>query len=247
MLSKFWVPKVSIILAVLGLTACDDVGSSHNDQQAEYEANRLVRGNDAIADCIATQCRTLNIDGMKLEDYAVINTMTHVTVLMASRTTLADLSDIQALTHLEELHISYSPISDLSGLENFTKLRLLHAEGLPDALNITPVGSLTNLRELALGNIGEGDDVSFIRNMRKLENLILHWRGVDADLSVLRNHPALRNIDLSGALPAEQDDLLKIPNLDAINLNGAFPVDPNVAEELKSRGVYEEMDVMIVC
>jgi len=251
--------KISFILAgsalvFAGLVACDQVNEA-NDAAAR-EAEALRRGEATLAACIESQCETLDIDGMRLADYAVINGLTHVKVLMASRTGFDDLADIADMQQLTELHITDTDITDLTGLASFPKLKVLHFEGMPAGVDISPIGQLTRLKELALGGLGEGSDPSFIKTLRRLENLKITWVGVNADLSIFRKHPSLRTVDIFGTLPEDQSALLTMRKLQSINVfendrgwtyNNGHTLDPEIRQELERRGVFELLEVYVVC
>ena len=231
---------------LLSLAACEQIIEA-NDAAAR-EAEALTRGEATLAACIESRCEVLDIDGMRLEDYTVINGLTHVKVLMASRTGFDDLADIADMRQLTELHITDTGITDLTGLASFPKLKVLHFERMPAGVDISYIGQLNGLKELALGDLGEGHNASFIKTLRRLENLKITWVGVDADLSILRNHPSLRMVDIYGILPAEQSALLTLRKLESITF--FWDVDglnPAVSEELERRGVLGVAPPMIVC
>jgi len=240
---------------LLSLAACDQIIEAND--AAEREAEALMRGEAALTAFIVSQCETLNIDGMRLEDYSVINGLTHVKVLMASRTGLDDLADIADMHQLTQLHITDTEITDLTGLVNFPKLKVLHFERMPEGVDISPIGQLNGLKELALGGLGESSDASFIKALRRLENLKIRWVGVDADLSIFQNHPSLRTVDIFGRLPAEQSALLTMRKLESINFNRSmtglgeyandYTLNPEIREELERRGVFEHFVVYVVC
>ena len=251
MLRKILHSTLGAAIMVLGLAACDQMLGGETDAQrtareAEWQANMLIRGNAALEACIASQCKVLNIDGMRLEDFTVLNGLTHVTVLMASRTNFDNLNDISEMRQLKELHITSTSVADLTGLDHFPRLKVLHVDGLDPSVDISPVAQLTGLTDLAIGVLNVDDDASFIQRMRRLENLVIYWQG-EADISVLRGHPSLRNVDILGVLPDDQSALLTMPKLKAIMIDNAYSLDPDIREELERRGVYEEDLTVIVC
>tara|TARA_R110000850_G_scaffold36863_1_gene97103 strand:+ start:112 stop:825 length:714 start_codon:yes stop_codon:yes gene_type:complete len=215
------------------------------ERQAERDAVALTRGNAALADCIVSQCEVLDIGGMRLEDYTAINALTHVKVLMASHTDFDDLGDISGMRQLTELHISNTKILDLTGLASFPHLSVLHFEyALPD-VDISPIGRLTSLTELAIGGLSETSDLSFIRNLRRLENLVARWGLGTADISFLRRHPSLRIVEIDARLPEDQSALLTMPRLDAIRLN-FFEINPDVRQKLIDRGLMSAVEPQVV-
>ncbi len=233
------------LLVFLSLVACEQANEA-NDAAAR-EAEALRRGEATLAACIESQCETLDIDGMRLPDYAVINGLTHVKVLMASRTGLDDLADIADMQQLTELHITDTNITDLTGLQTFPKLKVLHFERMSAGVDLSPIAQLTGLTELAVSELTETSDVSFIKNMRRLENLKISWLSGDADLSLLRGHPSLRNVDIDGSLPTDQSALLTMPKLESINFTFAFMLDIETREELERRGVFNYAETIVVC
>lgn len=238
---------IGVTIICLGLVACDEAREAKERAFMErYEAEILARGAETIADCITVQCTVLDIDGMRLEDYSVINGLSHVTVLMASRTSFDNLDDIKGMRQLEELHISSTSVSDLTGLENFPRLKVLHIEGAMTGMDMSPIAQLTGLRELAMGELDKDFDASFIQNMLQLEKLAYSRFGQTADISILRGHPSLQNIHIYGELPADQSALLTLPKLKIITLN-EVTLDPAVHDELESRGVFFSPRAYIVC
>ena len=254
MLKNIFMTLAGSAFVFAGLTACDDMlgNNEHEQWLAERHAAALVEGQEALAACIETRCKTLNIDGMALEDYTVINDLSHVTVLMASRTTLDDLADISGMAQLKELHITNTEISDLGGLAAFPQLQVLHFQNLPNGVAIAPIGSLTNLTELALGSVSGQADLSFVQNLRRLEKLKLSWSGTVADFAFLRGHPALKVLDIDGGLPTDQSALLTLPRLESIFVMlgmgfGGAPLDAEVRQELERRGTFSYNEAIVVC
>lgn len=238
--------KTWLALLCFGLlVACDQIIEAN--RTAQYEAASLARGNAALAACIAAECEVLDIDGMWLENFSVLNALPHVTVLMASRSNLASLEDISGMPQLKELHITRSDVTDLTGLKYLPQLTVLHIESAPVDTDFSPVAQLSGLKELAIGDLDSRTDASFIQNMRQLENLLISWRGDDADLSVLRGHPSLKNIVLNGPLPADQSALLSMPRLESIMINDDYSLDPAVRDALDNRGVLRVLPPVVVC
>lgn len=230
---------------VLSLVACDQVIEA-NDAAAR-EADALAQGEVTLAACIESQCEVLDIDGMRLADYTVINGLTHVKVLMASRAGFDDLADIADMQQLIELHLTDTDITDLTGVQNFPRLKVLHFERMSAGVDISPIAQLTGLTELALSELTETSDVSFVKNMRRLENLKISWLRGEADISILRGHPSLRNVDIDGSLPADQSALLTMRKLESINFTYAYMLNIETREELKRLGVFDYFETIVVC
>lgn len=241
-----------VLIPILGVASCDhlrDANAAHlREQRAiEREAEALSRGEATLAACIANKCEVLNLDGMKLDNYSVINDLQHVDVLMASRTNFSDLNEIAGMQHLVELHITSANVTDLSGLKNFPMLRVLHVEGTRPDVDKAPIAQLLNLTDLRMGNLDDSIDASFIQNMSKLENLHISWHGTDADISVLNGHPTLRNVEIGGQLPADQLVLLSMPKLETILFWRAGSLDEGIRKSLEDRGLLRLIPVAPVC
>jgi hypothetical protein len=136
----------------------------------KFQARR--RGMAELRKCIAQKCEVLNISGLSLRDYSVLNKLSHVTVLMASRSTFKDLEDISGMTQLKELHISSTSITSLDGLKYFPNLTLIHAENLSKSVDLAPISQLGGLTDLALGDLDSRDDAAFLQDLKRLENFV---------------------------------------------------------------------------
>ncbi|MGH1329865.1 MAG: hypothetical protein ACRBBK_03220 [Paracoccaceae bacterium] len=201
----------------------------------------------ALRKCIAQKCEVLNISGLSLRNYSVLNKLSHVTVLMASRSTLKDLEDISGMTQLKELHISSTSVTSLDGLKHFPNLTLLHAEYLSKSVDISPISQLGGLTDLALGNLASGDNAAYLQDLKRLKNLKISWAGKPSDLSALRGHPSLRNLEIwGGSLPQDQSALLTLRRLETIVVEGTS-LNDTVRKELDRRGVLRSDPVIIVC
>ncbi|MEO9863737.1 MAG: hypothetical protein ABJZ83_05305 [Yoonia sp.] len=258
MLGLKWSAIVALS-AVVTLGACEQIKDANRAglqrdreivrerQRISREIDALARGKATLAACIEARCRELNLDGMRLDDFSVINGLTHVTTLMMSRTNFDDLSDIKDLGHLKELHITSTDITDLEGLVYFPQLDVLHVEGTSPAVDKSPIAQLAGLSDLAMGNVGKGFDASFIQDMLLLEDLSISWHGSEADISVLRGHPTLKNVDIGGELPDDQSVLLTMPKLEAIMFYRADMLNDNVRDALNARGLLQLLPAVIVC
>jgi hypothetical protein len=257
-MSPFLLSGIVAVSAMLTLAACEQIKDANQagldrDRQivadrarVRTEAAQLALGEATLADCIATRCQTLNLDGQRLTDFSVVNDLDHVEALMVSRSNFDALADIQDMVQLKELHISYTDVRDLSLVSNFPSLTVLHFEGGAPEVDRSVVAQLTGLTDLALSNVDSDFDASFIRNMPRLENLII--RGWDTiDLQPLRNHPSLKNVEFSGELPADQSILLTIPRLEGIMFYNERELDDAIRETLDSRGQLRRLPPVVVC
>jgi hypothetical protein len=228
---------------VAGLVACSATTPDGGIAADPYEGGRTK-----VADCAATQCTRLDLDGVMLEDYTVLNEMTHITALMMSYSSFADLRAIAGMTQLTELHIGFTEVADLSGLAAFSNLTLLHAQNLSNVTDYSPVGRVRSLEELAIGDYGF-DQVAVVRDLPRLQRLLIEV-AVEADLSPMRAHPRLEVVDLGFSNVSDISVLTTLPRLRELGV-ASLTADPTLdatVATLTARGVsVEQRDVMIVC
>lgn len=242
-----------MLLAVTTLTACNSSSRPLTDEEraaraAERRAERLVRGETAVADCIAARCERLDLDGSRLNDFNVLNDLTHVKALMVSRTNFDDLGDIAGMPQLQELHISNTNVEDLSGIHIFSNLDILHMEALREKPSIEPLSTpaLTGLIELAL-TTEEDDSIAFIANMKSLKRLKFGW-GKVGDFEPLSGHPSLEQLSSDSDILRWQRGLLRLPRLREFHQgNGMRNLDSGIRETLQERGIYSFEPAVIVC
>jgi len=135
----------------------------------------------------------------------------------------------ESLDALEEMHElttlrlgGASSLRSLAPLARLPQLRVLGVESLRYVHDLTPLGSLLELRDLGVGGdwksprIAHVDSFGFLRNLKKLERLILHTIIVDdLDYSPLLSLDSLTEVrvmaargmrpthdELSAAIPA---------------------------------------------
>jgi Leucine-rich repeat (LRR) protein len=205
-------------------------------------------GAERVAECAATRCETLDLDGASLDDYRILSSMTHVRALMLSYTDFDDLADIAGMTQLEELHIGQTNLTDLSGLSQFPNLRLLHAQGFYYDPDLSPIGGLTNLRELAIG--GVSFDLALVNRLPRLTTLKVYYTGEPLDLTVLRGHPALATLDLGEAIVTTLQGLGSVPRLRTLTVPDPYNDEllETQIEALRQRGISVSFaPVVVVC
>lgn len=206
------------------------------------------RGAAIFAECVATQCKTLNLDGTSLEDYSTLGGLDHVTALMISYTDFGDLSDIAEMDQLTELHIGHTPLADLSGLSAFPNLRLLHAQYLREVSDYSAIGRLGGLEELVFGGRWVSD-ISFVSSLHSLRALDISYTTT-TDLSPLSGLHSLEVVEIGEAPVADLSPLLDLPNLKQIGIALGGRSDALLAqiEELRDRGVeVNELNYIVVC
>ncbi|NBT32228.1 MAG: leucine-rich repeat domain-containing protein [Rhodobacteraceae bacterium] len=249
--AKLKIPALILgsFLLSFGIVACvETTGSDPEAARAEHEATRLREGEAILSDCIATQCSTLDLDGKRLADYGAINGLTHVKVLMLSYTDFDDLSDIAGMTQLTELHIGQTALTDLSGLSSFPNLRLLHAQSNYSVSDFTPIGRLTTLEELAVGN-WQMTSAAFVGSLRRLKRLDVSVANLDTAQGIA-NHPSLEVLDIGEAAPPDLGFLTTIPHLKRLSIGEPYGNDAGAAvlDRLKARGVeVTRIEAVVVC
>jgi len=222
------------------MQADDPVADNWIEQQAERAKARLD-------ECIATQCATLDLDGLHLADYSQLAGLTHVTVLMISYTDFDDLSHIAGMTGLTELHIGSTKVRDLSGLAGFQNLRLLHAQGL-EVTDYAVLAALPRLNEMSVSveSTAQMAQVAAARGLRWLD-----MEGSrDFDLAPLAGHPGIEVLDLNESWNYEGlDALLSLPRLTTLSIEETVSDEDNATvEALETKGVEViALPIMIVC
>lgn len=207
-----------VFAASFTLVACLETGPTYDPAAAEAE--RLAVGEAAVAACIASECARLDLDGARLADYSVLAGMTHVTALMLSRTDFSDLADIAAMGQLTELHIADSKVASLAGLSAFPRLKVLHAHMLNDVADFTPIGGLSQLEELSVGNWKDGS-VPYIANLRNLKRLNLSSMRLVSTAGLV-NHPSLETLDFGEQVLDDLAFLTTIPRLKVLSLGAPY-------------------------
>ncbi len=244
------------LASVFVTAACSAVmeksqASARQIRQEQHEAQLLEKGEKALAACIRARCETLDIDGMRLDDFTVLNDLDHVTSIMMSRTNFDDLNDISGMSQLTELHISSSKVSDLDGLHHFPNLTLLHAQGLRSetTIDVTPVRDAKNLTELALWTLEDVDAVEVIQELPNLERLVVDWKGTEGSLAFLKGHPSLKYLEIGGARASDYSALLGLAKLETFSFIGypRLELDPNIVRGLENRGVTITEVLLVMC
>lgn len=137
----------------------------------------------------------------------------------------ADLEPIRGMRNLRSLHFQSLPsVKTLEPLTNHPAITSLVLEGLRDAHDMGPIGTIPHLRKLNLGGdsnslrISHIDSLDFVRGLPDLEELLLQCLTVDSlDYSPLLS---LKKLKLSwvkksrGMMPAYEDLAEALPGWD---------------------------------
>lgn len=148
------------------------------------------------------------LPGQEIQDLRPLAVFTNLERLNLERNPISDLTGLSSLTKLKELNLNYNLISDLSPLSSLTNLEKLSLYSQESAeiywqaseeerqyplesnlRDITPLASMTGLRELLLGSNKIGD-VSPLASLTRLEKLDLSNNEI-TDVSSLETMSSL--------------------------------------------------------
>ena len=245
------------VFSALVVAGCDKIIEfdrkavrENNLRKAELAARE--KGQAALADCIEVKCERLDLDGFILDDFTVLNEMTHVKALMVSRSNFDDLEDIRDMSQLRELHISNTNVSDVSGLVQFPDLELLHAAYLARgaSIDVDVVAGLKKLEELALWRLDDIEEASVIHALPNLKRLVIDWKGEPETMDVFAGHRTLEKLDVrSHSLSIDQKGLLAIPNLKSFSYLGwgEVELDPEIKQQLELQGTVSTEVEIAMC
>ena len=248
--------RIGCLTALLAVGACGTIWDWTNDQafkvgEAHRTAIALSKGQAALDACIEAQCNTLDLDGLRLEDYTVLNDMPHVTSLMVSRTNFDDLADINGMSQLKELHITRTVVASLDGLDSFPELELLHAQSLrhEEAIDFSHLAQAPRLKELAVGKFKNPEQAAVVRELSQLERIVFSGvEGADS-LDFLRGHRSLKLVDTVNGVYNDRSALLSLPRLEAYTSRPHYqhPIDQQLILDLEGRGVVINEEIIMIC
>lgn len=191
-------------------------------------------------------CSELQLSFASLEDYTVLNEMTHVTALELRYNTFENLEDISSMQQLEELRITATKIREVSEFANFENLTVLQIQSAL-AEDVRPtLFQMPDLEEIAI-NLPNDGDISFVGGLPNLKSMSLFGRQV-SDLSPLTEHPNLSNLYFHSGLPSDLSVLLKMPNLQTLSIFDTIEQEDSsgVIEQLKANGIIVRLIQSVV-
>lgn len=224
-----------LAIAAVVISACTP--ESPETQLEQSRQSEFEKGAAALEECRKALCSDLNLSFASLEDYAVLNEMTHVTALELRYNTFESLEDISAMQQLEELRITATGIREVAGFADFEKLTVLHIRsGLAEDVRPTLM-QMPNLKDIAI-NLPDDGDISFARELQNLESVFL-LGGKILDLDPLAGHPNLKNLYMHSGLPNDLSALLEIPNLQTLTVFDRVEQEDSsgVIGQLKMKGI----------
>lgn len=225
----------TLAIAAIVVSACTPENPEARLRQIRQ--SELEKGIEALAECREALCSELKLSFASLEDYAVLNEMTHVTALEFRYNTFESLEDISAMQQLEELRITATKIREVSAFADFKNLTVLHIQsGLAEDVRPTLL-QMPDLKDIAI-NLPDDGDISFARSLRDLEAISV-LGGKILDLDPLARHPSLRNLYIHSGLPSDLSALLEIPNLQTLTVLDTIEREDNsgVIGQLKAKGI----------
>lgn len=231
-----------IVLLVAGACTPESPGSVPGQKQQ----SKLEKGTERIAECQKTLCPALSLSFASLNDYSVLNDMTHVTSLELRYNTFENLEDISEMQQLKELRIVATKIRDVSSFTHFENLTVLHIQSaLAEDIRPTLL-QMPDLQEIAI-NLPDDGDISFVRSLPDLQSMSLLGSHVSS-LNTLAEHPSLENLYIRSGLPSDLSALLKIPKLKTLSVFDTVEQEDSskVIEQLKADGVIVSLIASIV-
>lgn len=220
--------------AAILISACaPEIPATGLEQRRQGE---LGKGAERVVECREAMCSELRLSFASLEDYTVLNELTHVTTLDLWYNTFENLEDISSMQQLEELRIIATKIREVSEFANFENLTVLHIQS-GSAEDVRPtLLQMPDLEEIAI-NLPNDGDISFVRGLPDLKSMSLYG-GEVSDLSPLIEHTNLSNLYFRSGLPSDLSVLLKMANLQTLSILDTIEQQDSsgVIEQLKANG-----------
>jgi hypothetical protein len=151
---------------------------------------------------------------------------------------IRDFGPLASLRELRELNLDANPATDLAPLARLTKLVTLKVGSMHDPLDLTPLGGLTALVDLAI-RATRLDGLSRLGACAKLRRLAVRQGGVidergSIDLRAFAPFAQLRELDVRAKSIKSLDALAELPRLRVLVLRGVSDVT-----SLRAPGVVE--------
>lgn len=143
----------------------------------------------------------------------------HLQIMIDERVT--DLSPLGNLAELESLDILIECSPDLSFLRNLTQLEeLVLTIYTSEEVDLSPVGSLTELRKLTIGYGDVVSDLSFLENLNQLTELTFDtWCSVK-ELSYFQDMRSLQSLYITYVDDVDLNYLSGLTNLETLTIVG---------------------------
>lgn len=151
-----------------------------------------------------TELDFLNIKAARPKDLSPLKKLTKLTYLDMESTKIENADFVKDLKDLEYFNAQFSFVKDLKAFENHTKLQTLllsapankYIHGKELLTDISPVSTLTNLKELDIANHNV-KDISALKGLKNLE-VFTASNNLIEDLEVLLTLPKLNKVWVQG-------------------------------------------------
>ena len=160
-----------------------------------------------------------------LNDISPLSNCTNLKNLDISKTEITDISSIKSLTKLEELNLEKDwnlsesikkQLTNISNLSNLVNLKKLNLRGW-NIIDITPLKSLINLKELDISSNRNISDISVLKNLINLEILDISALSLK-NIEPLKGLIKLRKLDLSFNDLTDISPIISLINLEKLDL-----------------------------
>ncbi|MFV0402107.1 MAG: hypothetical protein ACK5LX_16005 [Oscillospiraceae bacterium] len=134
---------------------------------------------------------------------------------------ITDLEGLQEFRNLTFLDWNLDTVTDISALREMPQLEVFWTTFSPEMEDLSPLGSLVNLRELLITSHDHAKvtDISFFATMEKLDTLYIRLISI-SDASVLAELPNLRQLQLTAADDLDRQPLIDAEHIVTLSLNG---------------------------
>ncbi|MCM1232907.1 MAG: hypothetical protein NC489_22505 [Ruminococcus flavefaciens] len=135
-----------------------------------------------------------------------------------------DYSDMWIKNHVTEIEFAYDEpvtqkdVARIGQLQNLKRLHI-HISGEGE-IDLSPLGSLINLRKLSVDAWGMAPDVSFLKDLNQLRSISIHKLCELEDLSVFREKPYLQELRVSYVEDVDLNELAELEELKMIDIVG---------------------------
>jgi hypothetical protein len=185
----------------------------------------------------------LGVSGKQIPGLAGLVNLQNLKRLRIIEQSKIDLAPVSKLTSLEYLWV-WGPMPevgplDISPLRSLTKLRELMLTGmglgvLTKVTDIEALGELKEMTKLTLGDM-EINDLAFVINLTHLEEIGINRMPVTS-IAPLRYLKSLKSVGLNVTNVTDISPLLDLPNLERLSVTRT-PARADVLTELERRGV----------
>jgi len=129
-----------------------------------------------------SELKILNLVGNELTSIKEIGNLTKLETLVIQANEITDISIMEKLIALKEFHALINPITDITPLEHLENLETL-AINAGEGINLDTI-NLPNLVDVALSDVSQSTNISFLRNCKKIKSLYIRGNYGKKNLSI---------------------------------------------------------------